>query len=340
MPAPIRRVDKDGFPIATGSFEELAPQTVDPGFPKPPRYAKTPSWIWRWRWWLLALLLVAIFGIPVVNGGRHMVALWLLRQAEEHEVHGNLPAAAANADRALQWEPDRFERWEGYWFRAMVRQRMKDFDGALADLNQLVELLASAPEPSDFSKFLCDAYNSRSLIEESREMHREAIDDAELAVAFAVPEQKILALNNRAYVWARSGQKLEQALRDIEQVLKESSHDEGYAGYVDTRAYVFFRLGRYEEALADLNSAITQTGQEKEASTRMLNLGWGGQPFGDRFNQDGTLLSDKLARLNENLAVMHHHRGEVYDKLQQHDKAETEFHLANRLGYNPAKGIY
>ena len=42
--------------------------------------------------------------------------------------------------------------------------------------------------------------------------------------------------------------------------------------------------------------------------------------------------------IKRNLAVMYHHRGLIYQKLEQADKAKDDFERAARWGYDPASG--
>jgi len=48
----------------------------------------------------------------------------------------------------------------------------------------------------------------------------------------------------------------------------------------------------------------------------------------------------QIGRLEEQMAVMVRHRGEVRQALGEKDEAEQDFRLAERLGFNPAEGVY
>jgi hypothetical protein len=47
-----------------------------------------------------------------------------------------------------------------------------------------------------------------------------------------------------------------------------------------------------------------------------------------------------IQTLNEQLSVLYHHRGLVYEKLNQLEKAVADYEQARRLGYNPDKGVW
>jgi hypothetical protein len=49
---------------------------------------------------------------------------------------------------------------------------------------------------------------------------------------------------------------------------------------------------------------------------------------------------EALRALNEQLSVLYHHRGLVYQKLNQPEKARADLDQARRLGYDPSKGVW
>ena len=60
------------------------------------------------------------------------------------------------------------------------------------------------------------------------------------------------ALNYLAYLWAVRGERLDEALRHVEAALKIEPDN---AAFIDTRGWIFFRQGRYGDALAELRRA-------------------------------------------------------------------------------------
>jgi tetratricopeptide (TPR) repeat protein len=60
------------------------------------------------------------------------------------------------------------------------------------------------------------------------------------------------ALNYLAYMWAEQNRNLDQALRYVNRAL---ALDPGNGAYVDTRGWIYYRQGRYEEALHELRTA-------------------------------------------------------------------------------------
>jgi len=67
------------------------------------------------------------------------------------------------------------------------------------------------------------------------------------------------AHNYLGYMLADRGVRLEEALREIELALKEEPKN---TAYLDSRGWALYRLGRWDEARAVLESAIGQGGQD------------------------------------------------------------------------------
>jgi hypothetical protein len=95
---------------------------------------------------------------------------------------------------------------------------------------------------------------------------------------------------------------------------------------LDTRGYLLHLLDRNDEALKDLSKAIQLT-------TRP-GFG-GGQAFNNPRELDQSLRSQKQA-----LAVMYHHRGLVYEKLSQAEKAAEDIKHGDEFGYDPERGVF
>ncbi len=71
--------------------------------------------------------------------------------------------------------------------------------------------------------------------------------------AVQLDNQNHLALNNYAYSLAEQGKELERALQMVNRALAIRSN---LGTYYDTRGWIYYKLGRYEEALKDLRLAV------------------------------------------------------------------------------------
>lgn len=296
------KLDKDGFPIPQG-FDEagVADLAGDSG-------ATMRRIRWVLRMALVAALVTFIWTHYKVGAKiSDRVGLYFGQEAVNLYRRNDLPRALVAADRAVRWSP---KNGELLLLRCQLKYVDKNYEGALTDAE-----LVLAHEPLEMQ-----AHRLRRMALHYLRRHRD-----EAAAATELLEKQLddrdTLLNDRAYARAQGEFDLEEALKDINEVLK--SHPENSA-FIDTRGYVLFKLGKYDEALKDLEKAIDIT----EAQL-------GGDDLGLGFRRDR-----QLQALEESLGEMIHHRGEVYEKLGEKKKAEADFRAAQRYGFNPSEGVY
>lgn len=102
-------------------------------------------------------------------------------------------------------------------------------------------------------------YTGRSVAYFSIGNFKEADHDSDHALTLA-PDLP-MALNNRCWLRAAMNANLESGLEDCNKALSAKSD----ADYFDTRGFLYFRMGKYEEATADLNKALAY--QPKKAAS-------------------------------------------------------------------------
>jgi len=68
----------------------------------------------------------------------------------------------------------------------------------------------------------------------------------------AVDKDFIFALNELAYLYAKRGEKLDEAISLINRALERQPQN---ACFIDTYAYILYKQGKYEEALAGFQKA-------------------------------------------------------------------------------------
>ena len=89
-------------------------------------------------------------------------------------------------------------------------------------------------------------------------------------------------------------------------------------------------MGDFQAALKDLNQAIELVSKERERELDYVaGHGWPRRLI-DRFELEW----------KQTMAVMYHHRGEIYQKLGQSEPASADIKRGDKLGYNPAEGVY
>lgn len=326
MPAPIRRVDELGFPLPN-SFDDL----------NQPNSRPKQTWgkfFYRYRWAVLLLILPLLFGGTVIDYVRQYVAQRMLHSAIMEYARDRLPEALASANRALFWEPDQFDRWQEFAVRAEIRYQMQDLNGSVEDLNETIQRLDdSAPRAKQLSDQLREAFGRRAWVCERLGRHRQAIADSTTALKMVQDDDdRAQLLNQRAYIRALANLELEPALEDVDQSLGIKSD----AGVIDTRAYILFRLGKYDAALKAIDEAI-----RRWSGTMGGAFAFGADNGPRIFAQDDDADQPRDYRVyRETLAVMYHHRGEIRLKLGKETEGNDDIRKAVIYGYNPERGVY
>ncbi|HWB09936.1 MAG TPA: tetratricopeptide repeat protein [Pirellulales bacterium] len=323
-----------------------APQLDEHGFPIPPTFddplsQRRPSQ-WLGHTWQVGLVLIFIvllagwvFKSGLGEGLNDWIANQLLARAQEKEDFGDFPGALADLERASRWAPNELKIVER---RAHAKLKTHDVDGSLADFDQVLR--------SDRKN--ASAYMGRSVAYQRLHRHREAVDDLTQAISMLPGDPT--ALNNRAYARAVGGIELDAALADVQQAIdiidRELGPEEAVqldlrshlqnawingrkAAYLDTRGYVYFLQEKYDLALKDFNKAI-------ELSTTWQNVFMGQL----RARQAAPQQQAVQRQLDQELSVMYHHRGQVHEKLGRHAEAQSDLDQGEKLGYNPAEGVF
>jgi tetratricopeptide (TPR) repeat protein len=308
------------------------------GFPLPPKFSairyseeapKKPILNRRQKQMTLAVLLIAIaaivFGPYALSAARAMVSQWFLSRAAQKMEMGDNRGALAELNRAIRWNPkDMICRLE----RGGIRLDMKAWQASMADFTVVIDHLKSSDDLDGQQnveigrrEILSDAYCLRSTALTSLQRFEEAVKDANEAVRIQASASN---LNARAYARALAKTDLAEALEDANKAIEQIAlHHEVSASVLDTRGYVLFLLDRNEDALKDLDDAIKLCERKRDSLGNPLRLV-------DR---------DKAQRMNENLAVMYHHRGLVHEKLNHAQQAKADLKRGDDLGYNPAAGV-
>lgn len=336
MNPPSNRVDKYGFPIPPTFDSE--PTT---------RRARTSRGLRLWRGLLVAafvgILISILMRSGLVEDGRKLLAGKLHERAIEKALGDDVRGALADVERAAALAPNEKTLLR---LRAHLRLENDDLEGSLSDYN---ELIATSPQYFE--------YLGRSVVLQRLGRHGEAIDDLTKAIELG-PEGAPTPLNNRAYARALAKVDLEPALEDVQRAidavdesirsfelalqpdliefgptqasfqLAEKKGDK--ASYLDTRGFLYYLLGRHQEALDDLNQAIDLATDYRRVlfSTRAVR------------NQSRPMRERMDRMLNESLAVMYHHRGQIHQALGHTALANDDLKHGDELGYNPSGGVF
>ena len=166
------------------------------------------------------------------------------RLARQYGIKGDF-ALAAEVMRVLLGE-----RAEGnviYW-DIMVSQALEEEGGAKA-IQVLQEAIAANPENAPLRIILARQF---ALILSDRDEFGPALEAYKLWFG-EKHDRDVTTLNALAYGRALANVELDQALNDINEALSYQPDDPDLR---DTRAWVYYQLGRYDEAFADADFSV------------------------------------------------------------------------------------
>ncbi len=270
-------------------------------------------------------VLVILFIIGVVVGPLFYfefskeLARWQLAAAFERRLDGDLAAAIAMLDEAIQQYPDHAEL---YLYRASWKLEAGDAQAALQDCERAKDLT-----PQDARVFL-----QRSEINLALQRGPEAVADVEQYIKLLAPRgrSQAAALNQLAYTRAVANQDLEVALSEVTEALKVLGDD---AALLDTRGFINYLRGDLQAARADMEKAVKMIESEYAAMEKRVNE--------DRLGV-ADIRSDqmRLARVRKSVAVLLYHRGLVYEQLDEAEKAAADFDRVRELQFEPGPQLY
>ncbi len=295
-------------------IDHLEPQ---PQPPMPSERSRRASLFRRVFWTLLvvAVAMAALAHRKIAAGFNMGLALRAYEQ-------GELARALHYVDAALRWTPARL----GYYlFRARLRAENDDLQGALADYTRIIQR----------SPRFARAYLGRMLIYQRMGRYHQAVADAEQALKHWPRSDDPQPWNTLAYARALANENVAQGLKEVERALQMAQQKKPpdplqLSAYLDTRAFLLYRLQRYEEALADLDRALRLFNPWYESFRQALHK---------RKDLPEQARNSLLQELDHHLAVLLHHRGLILQALGHKQEAETHLERARRLGYDPRKGV-
>jgi len=158
-----------------------------------------------------------------------------------------------NANKVVEEYAAAFPNTASVWrFRGYALRMQEKYDEAVAALRKAVEI-----EPDDhFSWF------EIGNIQADRKRYAEAADAFKQVLRLRPGEP--VASNNLGYMWTEMGVNLDSAKALIKVALR---HDSTNGAYLDSYAWVYYKLGDYEKALHYMNEALKQEEMLKEPVT-------------------------------------------------------------------------
>lgn len=104
----------------------------------------------------------------------------------------------------------------------------------------------------DIFSMIGDSYHSLGKNEEAYQYYDKAL---------AINPKSIAVLNNYSYYLSLEGRNLRKALKMIETVLEK---DPNNSTYLDTKAWILYKLGRYDEAKSVMRQALIYGGNDND----------------------------------------------------------------------------
>jgi tetratricopeptide (TPR) repeat protein len=203
--------------------------------------------------------------------------------------------------------------------RAQWRKADREYTAALDDCNAALKI---APDDARILVL-------RSEVFQHLGRHKEAIADWKALQKMSADGKldRTTALNGLAYARAVGNVDVDAGLKQANEALKALPRD---PAILDTRGFLYYRLEKYQEALADLDAAV-------EGMTKTYKQS---APTGT--NRAGvSVLTDEVPPAALGLAVMHYHRALVLEKLGQTDKAKADRERAKELiGREPDETLF
>jgi len=244
----------------------------------------------------------------------HYVPFVMFRNSDERSSTGwsDIAGAMADVSRAVRWFGDDADL---LCMRAMLRLEERDAPGCLEDAVRASEIAPTAVQP----------WRVRALVNVVLDNADAALAAADMVVNLSAAGDPD-ALNHRAYIRGLAGRDLPAALADIDRAIgatKESSPE-----MLDTRGFLLHLVGRHEEAVDQLNLAITAMQQNR----RKLGLLAG--------RVDPVQLACRVRGLEHGMAVMLHHRAMSCRAVGLDEQAKQDFEQADRKGFDPTRGIF
>ena len=323
--------NRDTASSAQGSDKVSGDQPFDASHDRPRRGANSRRPARRF----VVLVLVAIVVLPILWFGLPgEIARWYAASADQEAEKENWDAAISQLDTGISWVPDNT-------FLPIRKAQIQIDAGRIAEaVDTLTEIVGRAGLTDEVRQL---AVQRRAFALQRIKRHDEAIADLSSLVEarrndfqqWANSQTRAalaLALNNRAYAYALANKELDLGLKDIGEAFDVLRNEDVYV-YLDTRGYLRFLKGDLDDAKNDMEVATELAERENANFQRELD---------DYKAHAANLRSYNLMKRqkDEEMSVIYHHRGLVYEALGEVEAAKQDLVRAQKLGYNPDQGVW
>jgi tetratricopeptide (TPR) repeat protein len=135
-----------------------------------------------------------------------------------------------------------------YIFQALVLDELQDTENAIFVLNQGISKVINSSETTEMLGTLGDMYYKIGKYDQAFATYDEALSNE---------PNNARVLNNYSYYLSVLNKKLDKALEMSTQAVEVEPNN---STYIDTKGWVLFQMGRFDEALEVLRNAIAKSG--------------------------------------------------------------------------------
>jgi tetratricopeptide (TPR) repeat protein len=278
---------------------------------------RTGSRVGPWLTGLVALLMAGAAGLVlVVLLIPQELQRWRLAAAEEQRLNGDFSGAVQKLNREI-------EAYPGDLRLLLQRSRWlledQQYSEALNDVNQYL-----SQHPDDVM-----ALRLRASIHQALGNFDDAVDDWKQILGSEATNSiaaRADAMNGLAYAQSLANVEIEQGLTLVDEAMRLLGED--YA-MLDTRGFLYYRLGDWERSLTDLDNAVEFAEAKYAATVPAI------PQIADR------RLKKKFDRQqSQTLAVIRYHRSLVHDSRRDFEKAEADRQRVRELGFEPNESLF
>jgi tetratricopeptide (TPR) repeat protein len=179
----------------------------------------------------------------VIQSGRETqsnLAIAFNNRGNGYKARGEIDRAIQDYDEAIRLEPDHAK---AFLNRGTAYKAKGEIDRAIQDYDEAIRL-----EPDSNISFF-----NRGNAWQAKGDYGRAIEDYDEAIRLKPDDAG--AFNGRCWTRAIANTTLEAALSDCDESLRLRPDD---VGALDSRGFVYFRMRRYDKAIADLDKALSR----------------------------------------------------------------------------------
>lgn len=283
----------------------------------------------RFVTWAIIAILVGLVVFPLVRKALPLeYAKWQLAAASNAIVHGEWEKAETHLEAAEQSSTE-VRTLPDYWgvYLKLVNGNPSRDDSTASLIQELRDAIAENSQNRLAGNWLVEL-----LSEQGR--FSEALECVKLTLGDDGPQDAI-EQNQLAYYRALANTELEEALKDIDSALRDLPDE---PSFLDTKAWILYRLKRFDEALGAINQSISQLLPLIPEELREAPADY--DPAGIRATPLGKLPATVSKERFDVIAVIRFHRMKILEALGRDEEALGDYRAIRFWGTEPVDTLY